>query len=60
MNHRYISDGYHTFEELYKYRMAYHTLAVNGLPAICEAHKSKHHHGGKECFGVAGLSSVAN
>lgn len=50
-NHKYISDGHHTFDELYQYRMAYHALAVNCLPAICEAHKSKKHYDGKDCFG---------
>lgn len=51
LNHKNISDGHHTFNELYTYRMAYHALAVNGLPAECESHKSMRHHNGEECFG---------
>ncbi len=39
LNHSSISDGHHTFGELYQYRMAYHALAVNQLPKTCEATK---------------------
>jgi hypothetical protein len=51
LDHKMISDGHHTFEELYNYRMAYHALAVNNLPAECETHKSRFHHDKKPCFG---------
>ena len=27
-----ISDGYHTFAELYEYRMLYNALAANAMP----------------------------
>lgn len=50
LKHNFISDGHHTFDELYQYRMAFHALTVNGLPSECEAHKSLKHYDGKECF----------
>lgn len=48
-----MSDGYHTFGELYKYRMAYNAaffneLAIRGDVPLC---KSKRHSDGGECFG---------
>lgn len=48
-----ISDGYHTFNELYRYRMLYNAaffneLAKNGKIRVI---KSKRHHDGEECFG---------
>ena len=48
-----ISDGYHTFNELYRYRMLYNAaffneLAKNGTVRVI---KSKRHHDGEECFG---------
>lgn len=47
-----ISDGYHTFDELYRYRMLYHAWAVKawqqaGWPVV----KSQRHHDGQLCFG---------
>ena len=45
-----ISDGYHTFNELYYYRMLYNAAFFNLLPKEW-VHKSKKHHDGKECFG---------
>lgn len=45
-----ISDGYHTFNELYYYRMLYNAAFFNLLPQGM-AHKSMRHHDGEECFG---------
>jgi len=42
-----ISDGYHTFNELYYYRMLYNAAFFNTLPK-CMVHKSKRHHDGEE------------
>ena len=48
-----ISDGYHTFAEIYRYRMLYNALLFNewakkGLFGVC---KSKRHSDGEPCFG---------
>ena len=45
-----ISDGYHTFNELYYYRMLYNAAFFSLLPKEW-VHKSKRHHTGEECFG---------
>jgi hypothetical protein len=45
-----ISDGYHTFNELYYYRMLYNAAFFNLLPKEW-VHKSKRHHTREECFG---------
>ena len=50
-----ISDGYHTFKELYDYRMLYNALWVNslheaGLSEKYRLHKSMKHHDGELCF----------
>ena len=44
-----ISDGYHTFAELYEYRMLYNALAANAMPD--KATKSWRHSDGELCFG---------
>lgn len=57
-----ISDGYHTFNELYLYRMLYNAAFFNGLAFYdnwadgswnvdFDVHKSKKHSDGEECFG---------
>lgn len=55
-----ISDGYHTFNELYQYRMLYNAAFFNELAYKREngtfdvdydVHKSKRHSDGEECFG---------
>lgn len=48
-----ISDGYHTFDELYRYRMLYNAAFFNVLAKeesikMC---KSRKHSDGKKCFG---------
>lgn len=56
-----ISDGWHTFGELYNFRLAYNALAFNSLHLLdvhdtlqydpFECHKSWKHHDGEYCFG---------
>ena len=56
-----VSDGYHTFNELYEYRVLYNAAFFNGLVVHVEktsdmvvdydVHKSKKHSDGKDCFG---------
>lgn len=45
-----VSDGYHTFEELYHYRTLYNALAVQALPPE-KVTKSWRHSDGELCFG---------
>lgn len=46
------SDGYHTFNELYEYRMLYNAHAAHGwLAAGIPVVKSWRHSDGQECFG---------
>ena len=46
------SDGYHTFRELYEYRMLYNAHAARGwLAAGVPVVKSWHHSDGEKCFG---------
>lgn len=54
-----ISDGYHTFNELYRYRMLYNAAFFNLLPKDI-VHKSKRHHDGEECFGGGWFIVMAN
>lgn len=54
-----VSDGYHTFNELYYYRMLYNAAFFNLLPKGW-AHKSKRHHTGEECFGGGWFIVMAN
>ena len=50
-----ISDGYHTFDELYQYRMLYNAGFFNMLAALpgnpYNVHKSVRHNNGDLCFG---------
>lgn len=47
-----ISDGYHTFKELYDFRKVYNALVFNqwANQGKYEVHKSKNHSDGKPCF----------
>lgn len=54
-----VSDGYHTFNELYYYRMLYNAAFFNFLPKDW-VHKSKRHHTGEECFGGGWFIVMAN
>lgn len=53
LNHKVITDGYHTFEELYEFRMLYNAAYFNMLHKEGEIQvtKSKRHFDGEECFG---------
>ena len=48
-----ISDGYHTFEELYRYRMLYNAAFFNLLheAGTVKVTKSRFHSDGEPCFG---------
>ena len=48
-----VSDGYHTFRELYKFRMIYNMALFNewAKQGKYNVHKSKKHSDGKLCFG---------
>jgi hypothetical protein len=48
-----ISDGYHTFDELYEFRMIYNAVLFNEWykTGRYEVYKSKRHHDGNLCFG---------
>ena len=48
-----VSDGYHTFKELYEYRKLYNAAFFNELVrhGVCSVVKSTRHHTGEECFG---------
>lgn len=54
-----VSDDYHTFNELYYYRMLYNAAFFNLLPKAL-VHKSKRHHSGEECFGGGWFIVMAN
>ena len=54
-----ISDGFHTFNELYYYRMLYNAAFFNMLPKEL-VHKSKKHNDGEECFGGGWFIVMAN
>ena len=57
-----ISDGYHTFGELYDYRLAYNALLFNEFAAqgLYDVHKAKRHSSGEECFGGGWFVVTAN
>jgi len=48
-----LSDGYHSFDELYYFRMMYNAMLVSewNKQGIYETNKSKRHHDGELCFG---------
>ena len=48
-----LSDGYHTFDELYEFRKMYNAAAFNAWSkaGLYDVHKSKRHSDGIECFG---------
>lgn len=47
-----ISDGFHSFDELYHYRMLYNAAFFNSLEGKYEVHKSYRHSDGELCFAV--------
>ncbi len=56
-----VSDGYHTFEELYQFRMLYNAVLFNewAKQDLYNVHKSKRHFDGDECFGGGWFIVVA-
>jgi len=48
-----LSDGYHTFNELYEFRKAYNACLFNLWASLdlYDVHKSRKHNDGGECFG---------
>lgn len=65
-----VTDGYHTFDELYRYRMLYNAAFFNGLklasgspesgqPYWFDVHKSKRHSDGELAFGGGWFVVVA-
>ncbi len=48
-----ISDGYHTFDELYHYRALYHAGFINAERNMNQ-HKSRKHSDGNFCFDAGG------
>lgn len=48
-----VSDGYHTFDELYEFRMLYNAALFNEwfTAGRYDVHKSERHNDGELCFG---------
>lgn len=48
-----VTDGYHTFAELYEFRKMYNALLFNewALQGLNNVHKSLKHFDGEDCFG---------
>lgn len=56
-----VSDGYHTFNELYEFRKIYNAALFNewAKAGKYKVHKSKRHHDSEECFGGGWFIVVA-
>lgn len=56
-----ISDGYHTFDDLYEFRKLYNALLFNewAKNGRIEVYKSRRHYDGEECFGGGWFIVVA-
>jgi len=56
-----VSDGYHTFKELYEFRKIYNATLFNewAKQGKYEVHKSKKHNDGELCFGGGWFIVVA-
>lgn len=56
-----VSDGYHTFNELYEFRKLYNAALFNEWAKMdrYNAHKSIRHYEGEECFGGGWFIVVA-
>ena len=61
INYGEVSDGYHTFNELYHYRMLYNAALFNEWAAqgLYDVHKSLRHSDGEYCFGGGWFVVVA-
>jgi hypothetical protein len=59
-----LSDGYHTFKELYEYRKLYNALLFDlwfrQVDCHYGIHKSKRHNDGERCFGGGWFIVMAN
>lgn len=55
-----VSDGFHSFDELYHYRMLYNAAFFNSLGERYEVHKSYRHADGELCFGGGWFIVMAN
>lgn len=60
-NYDEISDGYHTFNELYEFRKIYNACLFNewAKTEAIPVYKSKRHYTGEECFGGGWFIVVA-
>lgn len=60
-NRELLSDGYHTFSELYEFRKIYNACLFNewAKQGKFDVHKSKKHYDGSECFGGGWFIVVA-
>ena len=54
-----ISDGYHTFDELYKHRMLYNACFLKEIANKYKVQRSKKHSDGELCFGGGWFIVVA-
>lgn len=56
------SDGFHTFDELYEFRMVYNAALFNEWAKMDKynVHKSIRHYDGEECFGGGWFIVIAN
>jgi len=56
-----VSDGYHTFKELYEFRKIYNAVLFNEWASLSkyDIHKSKKHFDGGDCFGGGWFIVVA-
>ena len=56
-----VSDGYHTFKELYEFRKVYNALLFNewARQDKFDVHKSEKHFDGEKCFGGGWFIVVA-
>jgi len=56
-----VSDGYHSFKELYEFRKVYNVALFNEWFSQCkyDIHKSTRHFDGEECFGGGWFIVVA-
>ena len=56
-----VSDGYHTFNDLYHFRMIYNAALFNSWWSMrrFNIHKSRRHNDGEECFGGGWFIFVA-
>lgn len=49
-----ISDGYHSFEELYTHRMLYNAAFFKEISSKLRVERSKRHSDGELCFAITG------